>query len=494
VSKWSSHSSTAGGEIATREPLLPALHERNSDPALQVGATALSYAELRRAAGAVARRAAGSERVGVWAESTLETCVALVGALAAGAVVVPLNPKLGEAELKHVLEDSRPELLFGAPRDALAMIPDKPAVARVDLDDQAELPRDGLDAEEPALVVYTSGTTGLPKGAILPRRSVASNLDALAEAWEWTADDRLTHALPLFHVHGLVLGLLGPLRRGGQVRHLGRFEPDALTSALEDGATMFFGVPTMYHRLAEEAARNQRLAAALGRPRLLVSGSAPLPAPDFERVLELTGQQIVERYGLTETLMNTAVRASSERRPGYVGEPLSGIDLRLVADDGGDIEVRDDETIGEIAVRGPNVFSGYLNRPVATAEAMRDGWFFTGDIGTLTPEGYLRIVGRRSTDLIKTGGYKVGAGEVETVLRGHQGVDEVAVVAAADPDLGERIVAFVVAASGDPPSADELIEHVAGQLAPHKRPREVRFVDTLPRNAMGKIQKKRLEV
>ncbi len=480
--------------MATREPLLPALHERDSEPALQVGEAALTYAELRGAAGAVARRAAGAERVGVWAESTLETCVAIVGALAAGAVVVPVNPKLGEAELKHVLEDSRPELLFGAPRDALAMIPDPPALARVDLDEQAELPRDELDAEHPAFVVYTSGTTGLPKGAILPRRSVASNLDALAEAWEWTADDRLTHGLPLFHVHGLVVGLLGPLRRGGQLRHLGRFEPDALTSALEDGATMVFGVPTMYHRLAEEAAGNERLAAALGRPRLLVSGSAPLPAPDFERVLELTGQQIVERYGLTETLMNTAVRASGERRPGYVGEPLSGVELRLVADDGGDIEVRDDETIGEIAVRGPNVFSGYLNRPDATAEAMRDGWFFTGDIGTRTPEGYLRIVGRRSTDLIKTGGYKVGAGEVETALLGHPAVDEAAVLAAPDPDLGERIVAFVVAGNGDAPSADELIEHVAGQLAPHKRPREVRFVDSLPRNAMGKIQKKRLEV
>jgi malonyl-CoA/methylmalonyl-CoA synthetase len=480
--------------MATREPLLPALHERDGEPALQVGEKALSYAELRGAAGAVARRTAGVERVGVWAESTLETCVAIVGALAAGAVVVPVNPKLGEAELKHVLEDSRPELLFGATRDALAMTPDPPALARVDLDEQAELPRDELDAEHPAFVVYTSGTTGFPKGAILPRRSVASNLDALAEAWEWTADDRLTHGLPLFHVHGLVIGLLGPLRRGGRLRHLGRFEADALTKALEDGATMVFGVPTMYHRLAEEAAGNERLAAALGRARLLVSGSAPLTAPDFERVRELTGQEIVERYGLTETLMNTAVRANGERRPGYVGEPLSGVELRLVADDGSDIEVSDDETIGEIAVRGPNVFSGYLNRPDATAEAMCDGWFFTGDIGTRTPEGYLRIVGRRSTDLIKTGGYKVGAGEVEMALLGHRGVDEAAVVAAADPDLGERIVAFVVAGNGDAPSADELIDHVAGQLAPHKRPREVRFVDSLPRNAMGKIQKKRLEV
>jgi malonyl-CoA/methylmalonyl-CoA synthetase len=192
--------------------------------------------------------------------------------------------------------------------------------------------------------------------------------------------------------------------------------------------------------------------------------------------------------------MNTAVRASGERRPGYVGEPLAGVELRLVADDGSDVEASDDETIGEIAVRGPNLFAGYLNNPDATAAAMRGGWFFTGDIGTRTPAGYLRIVGRRSTDLIKTGGYKVGAGEVEIALLGHPGVDEVAVVAAADPDLGERIVAFVVTGNGGAPDAEELIDHVAGQLAPHKRPREVRFVDRLPRNAMGKIQKRKLEV
>jgi malonyl-CoA/methylmalonyl-CoA synthetase len=366
----------------------------------------------------------------------------------------------------------------------------------VDVDSRADLPVDSLDDEHPALVVYTSGTTGMPKGAVLPRRSLASNLDALAQAWEWDAADRLTHALPLFHVHGLVLGTLGPLRTGGELRHLGGFDTGALLDALEDGATMVFGVPTMYHRLAEEAAAQPRLATALGRARLLVSGSAPLPAPDFERIEQLTGQRIAERYGLTETLMNTAVRAAGTRRPGYVGEPLDGVEVRLVADDGTELAVSDDETIGEVTVRGPNLFSGYLNRPDATAEAMRDGWFVTGDLATRAEDGYLRIVGRRSTDLIKTGGYKVGAGEVETVLLGYPGVEQAAVVGAADADLGERIVAFVVTSSnGTPaPGADELVDHVASQLAPHKRPREVRFVDSLPRNAMGKVMKRNLEV
>jgi malonyl-CoA/methylmalonyl-CoA synthetase len=476
------------------EPLLRPLHERDREPALRIAEHALRYGDLRAAAGAVARRVSGAERVGVWAESTLEACIGIIGALGAGAAVVPVSPKLGEAERRHVLGDSSPEILLGAPRDVIAGLERPPRLAAVDPSERAELPPDELDPEHPALIVYTSGTTGMPKGAVLPRRSVASNLDALGEAWAWTDSDRLTHALPLFHVHGLVLGLLGPLRRGGELHHLGRFDPAALADALEGGATMVFGVPTMYHRLAEQAAGDRRLATALGRPRLLVSGSAPLPAPDFERIRELSGQAIAERYGLTETLMNTAVRGDGERRPGYVGRPLPGIDLRLVADDGTEVEASDDETIGEVAVRGPNLFTGYLNRPDATADAVRDGWFFTGDLGARAPDGYWRIVGRRSIDLIKTGGFKVGAGEVETALLGHPAVEEAAVVAAPDPDLGERIVACVVAGDGAAPSAEELIDHVAGQLAPHKRPREVRFVDGLPRNAMGKVMKKRLEV
>jgi len=248
----------------------------------------------------------------------------------------------------------------------------------------------------------------------------------------------------------------------------------------------------MYHRLAREAEDDPAIAGGLRAARLLVSGSAPLPAPVFNRIEALCGQQIVERYGLTETLMNTAVRADAPRRPGYVGVPLEGVELRLVADDGSDVEAADDETIGEVAVRGPNVFSGYLNRPDATAEALRGGWFFTGDIATRAPDGYLRIVGRRSTDLIKTGGYKVGAGEIEVALLEHPGVREAAVTGAPDDDLGERIVAWVVP-EAEAPTERELIDHVAAELAPHKRPREVRFVDDLPRNAMGKVVKAQLK-
>jgi malonyl-CoA/methylmalonyl-CoA synthetase len=255
---------------------------------------------------------------------------------------------------------------------------------------------------------------------------------------------------------------------------------------------MIFAVPTMYHRLGADAEREPEIARALGRARLLVSGSAALPAVEHERIERLTGQRIAERYGMTETLMNTGVRASGERRPGYVGPPLRGVELRLVGDDGEVIEASDDETIGEIHVRGPNLFLEYLNRSDATAEALRDGWFRTGDLATRAPDGYIRIVGRRATDLIKSGGFKIGAGEIEGALLEHPAVTEVAVTGEPDPDLGERIVAWVVVSEGEEPTADELAGHVADLLTPHKRPRVVRFVDELPRNEMGKVQKTRL--
>jgi malonyl-CoA/methylmalonyl-CoA synthetase len=357
---------------------------------------------------------------------------------------------------------------------------------------QRAVPQSGLSEDEPALIVYTSGTTGPPKGSVMPRRAIASNLDALAEVWSWTDADVVAHALPLFHVHGLVIGILGPIRRGGTARHLGRFSPQAVHDALAGDATMLFGVPTMYRRLADAADDSPPLAAALAGARLLVSGSAALPASDHARLQELTGRGVVERYGMTETLMNTAVPAGARPAPGTVGPPLPGVQLRLVDEDGAELEACDDETIGEIEVRGPNLFLGYLNRPDATAATMHDGWFRTGDMATRTAEGYIRIVGRRATDLIKSGGYKIGAGEIEACLRDHPAVDDAAVIGEPDDDLGERVVAWVVLRSGAEADAAALIDHVAGQLAPHKRPRTVHFLDELPRNEMGKVQKQRL--
>jgi malonyl-CoA/methylmalonyl-CoA synthetase len=474
------------------EPLFPRLADPDDGEAIRLGEESLSYRQLSAAAAALATRLAGLDRIAVWAEPSLEACVAVVGALAAGVTAIPINPRAGSRELAHIVEDSRPSLVLARERDELPAA--LAAVERLDVGlagNGEELP-DALGLEETAIVLYTSGTTGPPKGVMIPRRAIVSNLDALAEIWAWTGADRLTHALPLFHVHGLVLGVLGPLRRGGQVELVARFAPEALAAALRHGATMVFGVPTMYHRIAAAAEADASIARAFASARLLVSGSAALPAVEHQRIERLTGQRIVERYGMTETLMNVGVRADGERLPGYVGLPVPGVEVRLVDDDGVPIEGSDDETIGEIAIRGPNLFTGYLNRPDATAEAVRDGWFQTGDLATRAPSGYIRIVGRRATDLIKSGGYKIGAGEIEGALLEHPGVAEAAVAARPDPDLGERVAAWIVRAPGTAATADDLIAHVGRLLAPHKRPREVHFVSELPRNEMGKVLKKAL--
>ena len=266
--------------------LFPALRQPSDRLALRFPEGELTYAQLRDAAASVAQRVDGAQRVGVWALPVPETCVAVVGALLAGVAVVPINAKAGERELGHILADSDPAAILAAPDVELPDVAAQRPRVDVDLgarggDGPAQEPPD----DAPALVVYTSGTTGPPKGAVLPRRAIASNLDALAEAWEWTDADVVAHGLPLFHVHGLVIGILGPLRRGGAAHHLGRFSSEAVAQALEAGATMVFGVPTMYHRLAADAEQRPEIARALGPARLLVSGSAALPAVEHERIV-----------------------------------------------------------------------------------------------------------------------------------------------------------------------------------------------------------------
>ncbi|MGW5525570.1 acyl-CoA synthetase [Streptomyces xanthochromogenes] len=488
-------------------PLFPSLHAAEPREAVRFGEHALTYAELAAAAAAPARRIKDAGRVAVWATPTPQTVVGVVAALVAGVPVVPLNPKTGDRELAHIVRDSGPTVVLAGRGDQLPSLLGR--LTRIDVDVDADvaaaadadvavdaegspttagpaLPPEP-DDESPALIVYTSGTTGPPKGAVLPRRAIAATLDALRDAWEWTADDVLVHGLPLFHVHGLILGILGPLRRGGSVRHLGRFSVEGVTRELSAGATMLFGVPTMYHRIAEVVDRDAALAKALTGARLLVSGSAALPAPDHRRIAHATGRAVIERYGMTETLMLCAERAGGGARPGTVGAPLPGVELRLAEEADG---------IGEVQVRGPNLFTGYLNRPDATAAAFtEDGWFRTGDLASLDEEGQVRIVGRKATDLIKSGGYKIGAGEIENALLDHPGVREAAVTGEPDDDLGERIVAWVVPRDPQsPPEEHELTEHVARQLAPHKRPRVVHFLTELPRNDMGKIMKRALHV
>ncbi|MGW4127197.1 acyl-CoA synthetase [Amycolatopsis japonica] len=468
--------------------LFPTLASGPDKEALHFGDTSLTYADVAAIAGTLARDLPAG-RVAVWATPSVHTSVAVIAALLAGVPAIPLNPKIGERELAHILTDSEPVLVLAEPGVDLPAGLDGLLRRDIVLEGApVDLPAEP-DAETPALIVYTSGTTGPPKGVVLPRRAIATTLDALEDAWEWTADDVLVHGLPLFHVHGLILGILGPLRRGGSVRHLGRFSTEGIARELATGATMMFGVPTMYHRIAGEVGEDPSLAKALSSARLLVSGSAALPVHDHQRITAATGRRVIERYGMTETLMNTSIRADGEHVPGTVGVPLRGVDLRLVDEAGEPVE--EVETVGEIQVRGPNLFTEYLNRPDATEAAFDDGWFRTGDMATRDAAGYVKIVGRKATDLIKSGGYKIGAGEIENALMEHPGVAEVAVTGEPDDDLGERIVAWVVP-EGERPAESELADHVSRLLSPHKRPRVVRYLEALPRNDMGKVMKRAL--
>jgi malonyl-CoA/methylmalonyl-CoA synthetase len=471
-------------------PLFPGLRQTD-ELALLSGDETLSYKQLSERMAAVGDALANIERVALLTDASLQTAIFALGAVAAGVTIVPINPKAGELELEHFISDSAPDGLLAPDGVEIPGALDGVPVIRPGMSSKSEI-ADDAPADHPAVILYTSGTTGLPKGVLIPRRAIASNLDSIAAAWEWTGTDRLTHALPLFHVHGLILGVFGPIRLGGQLDLLPKFSVEAVSAAFDRGATMLFGVPTMYNRIAEACADDAKLAAPLRKARILVSGSAALPSVVHERIEAISGQRIVERYGMTETMMNCAVRAGGDRRAGYVGPPVDGVELRLDDDDGAEIAVADDETVGEIKVRGPNLFSGYLNQPDATDEVMNDGWFSTGDLATRAPDGYVRIVGRRSTDLIKSAGYRIGAGEIESALLEHPAVSEAAVTGEPDPDLGERIIAWVVLRPSHEATGEELSAHVGKLLSSHKRPREVRFLGELPRNAMGKVVKKQL--
>ncbi|MBX5485598.1 MAG: acyl-CoA synthetase [Mycolicibacterium hassiacum] len=445
--------------------------------AVDIDGVRLSRSDIVGGATSVAERVAGAERVAVLATPSPATVLAITGCLIAGVTAVPVPADVGAAERVHILKDSGARAWLGEKPDDTEGLPHIPV--RLHARSWHRYPEPPGDST--ALILYTSGTTGAPKGVPIRRDAIAADIDALAEAWQWTPEDKLVHGLPLYHVHGLVLGLLGSLRIGNRFVHTGRPTPEAYAVA---AGTLYFGVPTVWSRIAAD----KSAAGALSGARLLVSGSAPLPVPVFERLSDLTGIRPIERYGATETLITISTRADGERRPGWVGLPLTGIETRLLDDDGSEVP-HDGETIGRLEVRGPTVFDGYLNRPDATAEVLSpDGWYHTGDVAVIDADGMHRIVGRESVDLIKTGGFRVGAQEVETALLGHPGVREAAVVGVPDDDLGQRIVAYVV---GDA-RPEELIDFVAQQLSAHKRPREVRIVDALPRNAMGKVLKKEL--
>ncbi len=458
-----------------------------------------------RAAGR-AWRAAGldpGDRV-VWStRSSVVALVAHLGALRAGLVVVPVSTGATGRELAHVAATVRPAAaVVEDPARAGAL--ERPGVPLLACGpDLAGLPRrrgpgDGTPLDraapgDPALVLFTSGTTGAPKGAVLSHANLAAGTASIVAAWRWEPTDRLLHTLPVFHAHGLAVGVYGTLLAGASATLHSGFDAGSVLDAARAGeGTMFFGVPTMYHRL-EASGR----ASDLGRLRLCVSGSAPLAAALHRSLAAHSGNPVLERYGMSETLMLVSNPVDGERRAGTVGFPLPGVEVRLAGgEDTGDEPGAGPAVVdgGEVLVRGPNVFAGYFERPAATAEAFEpdpDGgapWFRTGDLG-VEDGGYLVLRGRR-TDLIISGGYNVYPAEVEDVLATHPSVAEVAVTGEPSDEWGETVVAWIVAADG--PDEGALAEHDAARLAPYKRPRRYRFVDALPRNAMGKVVRSRL--
>jgi malonyl-CoA/methylmalonyl-CoA synthetase len=452
-------------------------------PALAGGGRRLTWGELEAESARAAGRlhAAGlrtGERVLVSAGSSLALAVAHTACLRLGLVVVPANPAYRAAELAQLVADAEPRAALVDDAERAARLVELAPALLVATPELAlpDGPVPALDAVAPeaaALLAYTSGTTGRPKAALLSHGNLHATAEALRLAWRWTPEDRLVHALPLFHMHGLGVALHGTLQAGASALLLPRFDPDGVLDAVvEEQATLFFAVPTMLHRLVEHPR-----AGVLARLRLLVSGSAAL-APDlYARIATRTGQAVLERYGMTETGMLASNPVEGRREPGTVGFPLPGVELRLAAS-------------GEIEVRGPNVFRGYRNRPDANAEAFAaDGWFRTGDLGGLDEEGRLRIVGRVK-ELVISGGYNVHPREVEEALLAHPAVREVAVTGTPSPEWGEVVTAYLVSerAIGLP----ELRAHLAERLAAYKHPRIVHRVDALPRNALGKIERHRL--
>jgi len=414
----------------------------------------------------------------------------------AGGVAVPLAVSHPPAELEYVIRDAEADTVvadaeFGATLRAIARGAGARFATVEELLGAEVTPLPVIDAARRAMMVYTSGTTGRPKGAVTTHAGIAAQITSLVEAWEWTADDRVLLVLPLHHVHGIVNVLGCALWSGAVCEMLPRFDAEAVWDRLASGElTLFMAVPTMYHRLMaawDEAPAATRAAWSAGcrTVRLMVSGSAALPARTLERWREITGHTLLERYGMTEIGMALSNPLHGERRPGAVGRPLPGVDIRLLDDAG---QPAAPGAPGEIEVRGPQVFLEYWRRPDATRDAFRDGWFRTGDLGRLE-DGYYRILGRSSVDIIKTGGFKVSALEIEEELRQHPAVRECAVIGVDDPEWGERIAAAVELAPGMDLSLEQLQCWARERLAPYKLPRVLLHVTALPRNAMGKVVK-----
>jgi malonyl-CoA/methylmalonyl-CoA synthetase len=477
------------------------------------------------------------DRVALFLDNSLAFALAYLGTQRAAGIVVLVNTQYRQVELSHIMTDAGVRLCVTNPagREELSRLDGPTLTTLVIVDDTnvssvespgkipcggastpgvngcVEAPSQGIFPESiafetfltsgsgsdvplppmpapeaPAVIGYTSGTTGRAKGALLCQRNLTANIMAVTTAWHWQEDDRLLLALPLFHAHGLMVGLHGTLFMGASAILRRKFDAADVLATFEadPSVTLFFGVPTMYARLLAEA---ERRGVPKHLPRLFVSGSAPLSPQAFADFKRVFGHTILERYGMTETIMNLTNPYEGERRPGTVGGPFPGQQARVV-----DVHTRlplPPGEIGEIEVYGPHVFVGYWNRPEATAEAFSaDGWFKTGDLGWCSADGYYTITGR-ARELIISGGYNIYPREIENVLETHPAVAEVAVIGLPDAEFGEQVIAAVVPKKQHTIDAGDIINFCRERLASYKKPRQVIFVDTLPRNVLGKVQK-----
>ncbi|HMA51779.1 MAG TPA: malonyl-CoA synthase [Magnetospirillaceae bacterium] len=468
---------------------------------------AVTYREIEEQSGRIAALldklgVKPGERVTVQVDKSPEALFLYLACLRAGVIYMPLNSGYTATELDYFLSDARPALVVSTPKafDEMRELAAKAGCKTVltlgadghgALTEQAQTlaPRTDIAATEPddvAAMLYTSGTTGRSKGALLTHRSLIANAETLVEAWGFTEEDVLLHTLPIFHVHGLFVAFGCALLSRAKMLFHPTFDAASALAAM-GRATVFMGVPTYYTRLLASPELNK---AKVANMRLFVSGSAPLLAETFSAFHQRTGHHILERYGMTETGMNTSNPLIGERRLGTVGFPLSGVELRIADDEGR--EVAKGET-GIIEVRGPNVLKGYWNNPEKTAAAFRaDGFFITGDVAQLDADGYVVIVGRAS-DMIISGGYNVYPKEIETVIDALPGIGESAVIGVPHPDFGEGVVAVIRTLPGkEHPAESEIVAALKSQLAGYKVPKKLVFVEDLPRNAMGKVVKAEL--
>nr|ACU26467.1 acyl-CoA synthetase [uncultured bacterium HF186_25m_13D19] len=465
--------------------------------AFSVGGVDLSYRDLDRRSASVAQalKAKGirpGERVAVQSETSASLLGVIVAHLRLGVIHVPINTRYQADEIDHILEDSQASLVLvddGAPAADVAEARGTPWVPVDSLIGDPAGFEESWESDTPAMLIYTSGTTGRSKGVALSLNALSANVGATTTLWHWSQDDHLVLALPLFHVHGLGLGVLGTLLTQMSATLHPRFDAERVIEAVAAGGSIFMGVPTMYARLIAHLKGEGQAREALRAARLFTSGSAALPASAHEAFERLTGKRILERYGMSETGFTLSNPYAGERRAGSVGFAVPGYEVRVVTDEGEDCGPGD---AGEIWVRGDGLMLGYWGQPEASASAFTEGWFRTGDVARVDEDGYHHILGRRSADIIKSGGFKISALEIEDVLLRDPAVAEVAVVGLPDPEWGERIVAALVLTPGETIDSERLDALSNAHLARFKCPRAYYSLTELPRNALGKLQKHHL--